>query len=40
MKKGLISENDKMSEEDIVNLIFAPGFSTAEAVDTISGRGV
>lgn len=40
VKKGLISENDKMSEEDIVNLIFAPGFSTAEAVDTISGRGV
>lgn len=40
VKKGLINENDKMSEEDIVNLIFAPGFSTAEAVDTISGRGV
>lgn len=40
VKKGLVNENDKMNEDDIVNLIFAPGFSTAEAVDTISGRGV
>lgn len=40
IKKNIISENDKLSEDDLVNLIFAPGFSTAEAVDTISGRGV
>lgn len=40
VKKGIINENDKLSEEETVNLIFAPGFSTAEIVDTISGRGV
>lgn len=40
VKKGLIQSNDKLSEEEIINLIFAPGFSTAEAIDTISGRGV
>lgn len=40
IKKGIISQNDKLSEEEIVNLIFAPGFSTAETIDTISGRGV
>ena len=40
IKKGIISSNEKLSEEEIVNLIFAPGFSTAESIDTISGRGV
>jgi two-component system chemotaxis sensor kinase CheA len=29
-----------MSEQGIVDLIFAPGFSTAEAVSSLSGRGV
>lgn len=40
IKKGIIQENEKLTEDEIVNLIFAPGFSTAETVDTISGRGV
>jgi len=42
IRKGLItaSRADVMSEEEIQKLIFAPGFSTKEAVTTISGRGV
>jgi two-component system chemotaxis sensor kinase CheA len=33
-------ELDSMSERGIVNLIFNPGFSTAETVTDVSGRGV
>ncbi|MRS16197.1 chemotaxis protein CheA [Enterobacteriaceae bacterium RIT691] len=32
--------NDNMSDEDVGMLIFAPGFSTAEQVTDVSGRGV
>ncbi|WP_368913276.1 chemotaxis protein CheA [Mixta calida] len=32
--------NDNMSDEDVWMLIFAPGFSTAEKVTDVSGRGV
>jgi two-component system chemotaxis sensor kinase CheA len=38
--QGLISAGDVLSEDDINSLIFAPGFSTAEKVTDISGRGV
>jgi two-component system chemotaxis sensor kinase CheA len=38
--RGLISESDTLSEEAICNLIFHPGFSTAEQVTDLSGRGV
>ncbi|MGO9428822.1 hybrid sensor histidine kinase/response regulator [Rhodoblastus sp.] len=31
---------ERMSDEEISRLIFAPGFSTAEAVTNVSGRGV
>lgn len=38
-KNGLpVSEN--MSDAEVFNLIFAPGFSTAEVVTDVSGRGV
>lgn len=37
---GLIGEKEDMSEKDIANLIFLPGFSTADKVTDISGRGV
>lgn len=37
-KKGISTEN--MTDEQIQNLIFHPGFSTAEQVTGISGRGV
>ncbi|NHZ41502.1 chemotaxis protein CheA [Massilia aquatica] len=32
--------NDNMSDADVWQLIFAPGFSTAETVTDVSGRGV
>ena len=35
-----IPASDSMNDEDVWQLIFAPGFSTAEAVTDISGRGV
>ncbi|MHC1576330.1 MAG: chemotaxis protein CheW [Methanosarcinaceae archaeon] len=40
--KGVMSraEADKLSDSDVINLIFAPGFSGAEKVTDVSGRGV
>jgi two-component system chemotaxis sensor kinase CheA len=35
-----IPSSDAMSDDDVWQLIFAPGFSTADAVTDISGRGV
>ncbi|NBO37341.1 hypothetical protein EBU99_02025 [bacterium] len=40
IKNGLISESAQLSHSEIFNLIFEPGFSTAEKVTNISGRGV
>ncbi len=39
-EKGLVSEGHNLSENEIFFLIFEPGFSTAEAVTDVSGRGV
>lgn len=39
-EKGLISADANLSDDEIDNLIFLPGFSTAESVSNISGRGV
>ena len=38
--KGLVGANDSLSDEAIANLIFHPGFSTAEVTTELSGRGV
>jgi len=38
--KGLVSATDELSDQRICNLIFEPGFSTAEQVSDVSGRGV
>jgi two-component system chemotaxis sensor kinase CheA len=38
--KGLVGQNDVLSDEAIANLIFHPGFSTAEVTTDLSGRGV
>jgi two-component system, chemotaxis family, sensor kinase CheA len=38
--QGLISSAQSLTEHDIFGLIFAPGFSTADQVTDISGRGV
>ncbi len=40
IEKGLIESDKGMSDSEVFNLIFAPGFSTAEKVTDISGRGV
>ena len=40
IKQGLIVETDKLTDREIVDLIFTPGFSTAAAVTDVSGRGV
>ncbi|MFY8300637.1 chemotaxis protein CheA [Pseudoalteromonas sp. SS15] len=37
---GLIQETDELSPDEINELIFMPGFSTADEVSDISGRGV
>lgn len=40
ISKGLIGAEDNLSRQEILQLIFAPGFSTAEKVTGLSGRGV
>jgi two-component system chemotaxis sensor kinase CheA len=40
IEKGLVQEGDKLAIQDINNLIFEPGFSTADTVTNLSGRGV
>jgi len=42
LERGLITPDraEKMTEKDILFLIFHPGFSTAEGVSKVSGRGV
>jgi two-component system chemotaxis sensor kinase CheA len=37
---GLITDESKLSDDEIYNLVFQPGFSTAKQVSEISGRGV
>lgn len=39
-QKGLVPETQELSSEEIHQLIFLPGFSTADVVSDISGRGV
>ena len=38
--KGLIQPGQTLSDQEIINLIWEPGFSTAEQVTNLSGRGV
>lgn len=40
VEKGLIAPDARLSDRDIHELIFRPGFSTAKEVTNISGRGV
>ena len=40
IKKGLIAADALLTDAEIDNLLFMPGFSTAETVSNISGRGV
>jgi two-component system chemotaxis sensor kinase CheA len=42
IEKGLVKAEkaDRMSDRELANLVFLPGFSTAKQISNISGRGV
>ncbi|HPC72490.1 MAG TPA: ATP-binding protein, partial [Treponema sp.] len=42
VEKGLVKRDEagKLSQKDVYNLLFLPGFSTAKQVTSVSGRGV
>jgi two-component system chemotaxis sensor kinase CheA len=42
VRRGILSQEaaNRLSDEEAINLIFAPGFSSAEQVTDVSGRGV
>lgn len=40
LEKGLICMGDVLTDEELAQLIFQPGFSTAQQVSEVSGRGV
>lgn len=42
VEKGMMDQDaaDRLTDNDCYNLIFAPGFSTKEAISDVSGRGV
>ena len=40
IERGIVSPTQNLSDAEILNLVFLPGFSTAEKVSNLSGRGV
>jgi two-component system, chemotaxis family, sensor kinase CheA len=40
IEKGIITASQSLTDQEIANLIFEPGFSTADKVTNLSGRGV
>ena len=40
IERGIISASAELSEKELFGLIFAPGFSTAKTISSVSGRGV
>jgi two-component system, chemotaxis family, sensor kinase CheA len=40
VQRGLIRADEHLGDREVLDLIFAPGFSTAERVSDVSGRGV
>ena len=40
LERGLVDNPESMTDEEVYHLIFKPGFSTAEVITDISGRGV
>src|SRR5207248_3423359 len=40
MQKGLVQASDSLTDSEVYNLIFEPGFTTAAQVTNVSGRGV
>ncbi len=39
-EKGLVTNEERLTDDQIYDLIFRPGFSTADVVSDVSGRGV
>jgi len=39
-KRGMVQENKEYTDQEIINFIFCPGFTTQENVSATSGRGV
>jgi two-component system chemotaxis sensor kinase CheA len=40
IEKGLLNKNQAYTEKELINLMMTPGFSTADKITTVSGRGV
>jgi two-component system chemotaxis sensor kinase CheA len=40
VNRGLIQREEQLGDEELLNLLFHPGFSTAESTTSVSGRGV
>ncbi|MEF3696934.1 chemotaxis protein CheA [Desulfolutivibrio sp.] len=40
VERGVLPPEAELSDKDLFNLIFLPGFSTAKAITNVSGRGV
>lgn len=40
INQALIGPDDRLSDRELIELIFTPGFSTAEVISDVSGRGV
>ena len=40
LEKGLVTSDQNLTDDEINHLVFAPGFSTADEVSDLSGRGV
>ncbi len=40
IERGLVGANEELPEEKVYELLFEPGFSTADVVSDVSGRGV
>lgn len=40
LANGQISEDESLTESEVINLIFTPGFSTASQVTELAGRGI
>ncbi|MFK7956020.1 MAG: chemotaxis protein CheA [Lysobacterales bacterium] len=40
IEKGVAADDEQLTDEQVYQLLFAPGFSTAETVSDVSGRGV
>jgi two-component system chemotaxis sensor kinase CheA len=40
IRQGLISSEDRLTDRELIELIFTPGFSTADVISDVSGRGV